>query len=185
MNKDEIRPLYATFIGFLSQTPLGQNPQDTLYDSALWEQYNATIKQLNSITQKNYDEFIITSKTSSTGGHFIRIATLRVKLGALISRLHSEYFVDDPPPFSGSPSTIITQSQNQTQNISIQILLDTQKIISEKMPQLEEGSKEKTFFQKLQGSLSSIKSIGELLSTIMTLAGQCGLDIKTLTKLFS
>jgi hypothetical protein len=109
--------------------------------------------------------------------------TYRQKLGGLISHLHGKYFADERAPFSGGPSTIITQSQQQSQ--FIQMVLDMQSKIDEQMPHFSEGSKEKGFLQKLKSSLSSISDVTQLLNQLFKLAKEFGLNIDSVSKIFS
>lgn len=185
MGNDEVKYLYAEFIGYLSQTPTA--PQDKPYlvldDHSIWNQYNDSVKKLSEITGKDYGEFVIEPLTGSAG-KFIRINTYRHKLGGLISRLHAEFFPELPEPFSGQPSVVITQNQQQSQSVLIQMLLDVQSKIDEKLPTLKEGSKEKGFLQKLKSTLSSAPNIIGLIVQILALAREYGISIDKLWELF-
>jgi methyl-accepting chemotaxis protein len=54
MKKDEVKYLYAEFMGYLSQTPTA--PQDKPYlqldDDSIWKQYNSSVKKLSDITNQ-------------------------------------------------------------------------------------------------------------------------------------
>lgn len=185
MGNDEVKYLYAEFMGYLSQMPTA--PQDKPYlhidDDSVWKQYNDSVKKLSEITGKDYRTFLIEPLRGQTG-EFIRINTYRHKLGGLISRLHAEYFPELPEPFSGQPSVVITQNQQQSQSVFIQMLHDVQSKIDEKLPTLKEDSKEKGFLQKLKGTLSSAPNIISLFVQILTLAKEYGISIDTLSELF-
>jgi hypothetical protein len=75
----------------------------------------------------------------------IAVSTYRQKLGGLISWLHGKYFTDEPPPFSGMPSTVIIQVQQQS--VSVQMLLDIQTKIDEALTKAK-GEKEQGFLKK-------------------------------------
>jgi hypothetical protein len=180
--KEVIRPFYSEFQGLLSQSPDVNGSVKSLYDENLWEHYNQTITELNKITGKNYDRFKLQPKRGQS--HFyLDIATYRGMIGGLISRLHGEYFSDEQVPFSGMPTTIINQSQ--TQNQSIQMLLEINDLLHEKLNKADPGSKEKTFLEKIKGSLSGIKSVSEFVLLLITTAKSMGITIDQLASLFN
>jgi len=85
--------------------------------------------------------------------HSMEIASYRSKLGGLISRLHGEYFSDEPAPFRGMPSTVNIQIRQQSPSIRVQMLFDVRDKISEKLSEFDEVTKERTFLQKVKGSI--------------------------------
>lgn len=109
----------------------------------------------------------------------------RIKLSGLISRLHGKYFSDEHPPFSSMPSMVITQHQVQNQAAYIQILLDIQSKIDDKLREYKEDSKEKTFLEKVKSSLSGVGNIIELLCLILKIGNEIGLTIGQILKIFS
>ena len=139
---------------------------------------------LSIISGKDYGRFLIEPK-SDRNVPYIYLITYRQKLGGLISALHAEYFGNELAPFSGVPSTIITQSQQQNQSVHIQMLLEIQSKIDEKIPHYPEGSKERSFLQKLKRSLSSISNITQLLSQLLKMAKEFGLRIDDILKFFN
>ena len=177
----KIRPLYSEFQGYLSQAPTIERPHDTCSDNSLWLQYNDAVNLLSQISAKDYTRFLIQTKRSQYR-EFIYLASYRQKLGGLISHLHAEYFSDEPAPFSGMPSTVISQTQQQNQ--SIQMLLDIQSKIYEALPKYPDGSKEKGFLEEFKDKLKSVRSITDLLSICFSLAEKFGLTIAMLSKLF-
>lgn len=179
--KDKIRPLYSEFQGYLSQTPKLRDARDIVDDSD-WMRYNEVVKELNQIAGENYNKFLI--KPEILNDHtIVLVSTYRQTLGGLISRLHAEYFSDEPAPFSGMPSTIITQTQQQSQ--SIQMYLDIQSKIDEAIPNFEDGSKEKGFLEKFKSSLNTASNVNDLFKLCFKLATELGVSIATLLKIFS
>jgi len=176
--KDKIRPLYSELQGYLSQAPDDHNR--SLHHESQWEQLHLTIDELNQITGKSYDKFILKPFTTP-GGSFVDVTEYRTKLGGLISRLHGEYFSDEPAPFSGMPSTIINQNQHQSQNI--QILLEIQSLIDKKLSDTDDAV-EISFLQKIKDSLSTVKSINDLLGLILSTGSSVGLTLEQITRLF-
>jgi len=176
--KEKIRPIYEELQGYLSQTPLLKDPHDSSDDSSLWEQYNQVIEELNNISDKNYDRFRITPFSGGDGYTFIRLLVYRNKLGGLISRLHGEYFSDEPTPFSGMPSTVITQTQQQSQSFQIQMLLEIQSKIDEKILKFDKDSKERGFLEKIKSSLASVKNVTELILLLLKTGNDIGLTVE-------
>jgi len=186
MEKGKLKPLYSELQGYLSQAPaLSDERNSYIYDESVWNQYNECINLLNQTSGKDYTRFCITPKSSHGGSTFVLLTVYRQKLGGLITRLHAEYFVDELAPFSGSPSTIISQNQQQTQSFHVQMLLDIQSKIDEKIPNCVEGSKEKSFLQKFKKSLGSVSNAVQLLNLFIKLAKEFGLNIDNILQILS
>ena len=182
--KEKIRPIYSELQGYLSQAPSEKTTSDATYDSSIWNQFNAAIDELNNISGNNYDRFKIHPETGGAGVAHVYILTYRSKLGGLISRLHGEFFSDEAAPFSGMPTTIISQNQQQTQSFQIQMLLEIQSKIDEKIPKFDEGSKEKRFLERVKGSLASIGNITQLVTLLLKVAQDIGLTIEQILDIF-
>lgn len=174
MTKEKIRPIYSELQGYLSQAP--KLEEVYLNDLSLQSQYNETINELNEISSKDYNRFQI--KEENICDRDIRVSTYRNKLGGLIARLYGEYFSEEQAPFSGMPSTIINQTQQQSQNFQVQMLLEMQSKIDEKISEFKEDTKEKSFLNKIKGSLSSIKNTTELLALILKSGKDFGLTVE-------
>jgi hypothetical protein len=189
MDTDKIKSLYAEFKGYLNEAPtIKERP--AIHHEQIWEQYNNSVMRLSEISGSDYSNFLIKVERGEYD-NFIITEVYRSKLGGLISKLHAEYFETSSEPFgssrptSGKQNIIISQTQHQSQQVFIQMILDVQSKIDEKLPTLQEGSKEKTFFQKLKGSLSATTGIIDLLSKMLILAEDCGISTDQLSKLFS
>lgn len=181
MEKEKIRPLYSELQGYLAQAPKVDHIGDSTSDESLWTHYNESVRLLGKISGEDYSRFLI-QPINSQHTDYIHIITYRQKLGGLISLLHGKYFADEPSPLGTSPHTVITQSQQQTQYI--QMLLEMQSKIDEKLQSCEEGSKEKNFLQRIKNSLSSITSATQLISQILNIAKELGLNIDDISRLF-
>ena len=183
-NKEAIRPIYSFFQGCLSQTPNKDERNRTTHSSDIWNMINSKIEDLNNVTRQDFSLFKINPKRSEHS-EFVEIETIRIKLGGLISELHGRYFFDEQAPFSGMPSTIINQTQQQNQSVTVQMLLDVQSIIDKNLPKFGEGTKEKKFLQKVKSSLSTIKDAVGLISLLTNIAKEFGLSIDDLKNIFS
>jgi len=81
------------------------------------------------------------------------------------------------------PSTVIQQTQNQNQTQSISILLEIQEKIISEIPKHEEGSKERTFLEKVKSILPSIKTVTDIISSILKIGSELGLSASDMHKL--
>ncbi len=181
-NEQAIRPIYSELQGYLAQAP-GEKIGH-IYTQELWEQYNKTIQELNSVTGKDYNRYRLTPIRGGGGRLHLPNDVYHQKLGGLIARLHAEYFSGEPTPFAEMPSTIITQSQNQSQSVQVQLLLEVNDLIHEKLGEFQDGSKEKTFLEKIKASLSSVKNVRQLVSLLLKTAKTLGITIEQLKDLF-
>ncbi|KKT77084.1 MAG: hypothetical protein UW73_C0028G0009 [Microgenomates group bacterium GW2011_GWB1_44_8] len=186
--KEKIRPIYSELQGYLAQAPKLENPLDRSSDKTLWTQVNNTINELNGVSAKNYDSFKLDPEFMDQRGmiphHYIKISAYRMKLGGLIARLHAEYFSDEPAPFSGMPTTIISQTQQQNQSFQIQMLLEIQSRIDEKIPKFDEDSKEKKFLEKIKESLASVGNVSQLIALLLRVGKDIGLTVDQIFNIF-
>ncbi len=171
-------------MGYLSQAPLLKE-SPFLRDPSLAPQLHNCINQLIEITKQDYSRFKVTINPDS-GESYIRNTEYRSKINGLIMNLHAQYFNDETTPFSGTPSTIVQQSQNQ--NILTQIIMITefQSLIDKQLYSSSNNldEKQKSFLEKLKGVLPTLKSATELITAILTLAQNLGLDISQIKKAF-
>lgn len=182
--KKKVKPYYSELQGYLSQAPPIKDVHEVMPVHSQWEQMNNTIDLLSSITQTDYSRFKIKPERGYSEKQLVRVAYFRSQLGGLISNLHAAYFFDEPAPFSGMPSTIINQTQNQEQNFSLRIALELQKKIDEKL-YTTPNQEEKTYLEKISAMLPTIKNSVDLISMILNIASQVGLDVNALYKIFS
>jgi hypothetical protein len=183
MNKEDLRPLYSELQGYLVQAPTPEKPHDSTDDQSIWEQYNKSVNLVSKITGEDLNRFLIVPIEGGSGYKFIRIISYQQKLGGLISYLHGKYFADEPAPFGVEPRMVITQSQQQTQYI--QMLLEIQSKIDEKIHSLQEGSKERNFLQKFKNTLSSISNATQLISQLIRMAKEFGLSVDDISRIFN
>jgi hypothetical protein len=184
VTKEEIRPIYSELQGYLAQAPQKTDNTTVIYAQELWESYNKTIKELSEKTGTTYHRYQIQPNVSEYS-ITVDIDNYRGKLGGIIARLHGEYFSDEPAPFSGMPSTTtISVNQQQSQSVQVEILLEMIDLIHGKINQMEEGSKEKSFLQKVKDSLRGVKSVTQLITLFVQTANELGLSMQELAKIF-
>jgi hypothetical protein len=185
--KNKIRPIYSQLQGYLSQAPKGDVPMFH-DDDAISNQYNQTIDELNEITSKDYGRFKVKSNPDNYGdvrSSYIVPLSYRTNISGLISRLHGEYFSDEPPPFSGMPSTVINTTQNQNLSVQIEIVMEIVELIADKIKQYEEGSKERTFLEQVKEGVKKSKGAIDLINLILSTATSLGLATDAVLKIFS
>ena len=179
-NIPQIRSVYGELQGYLSQIPLPKDPYETAHNVELANLIDNAIINLNSITGLDYNRFKIHREQSEIG-EFVRILEYRTKLGGLISSIHATFFADEQAPFSGSPSTVITQQQQQATYVSM--LLEVQDKLNEKI-QSATDENEKNFLQQVKAGLNTVKNTAELIALIITTAQTCGISLSKLADLF-
>lgn len=180
-DKETIRPIYSELQGCLAQAPSGEKGS-VINNEEFWEDHNLIIKELNGVTGKDYNKYTFAPMKGYSSG-FITVEIYRKKLGGLIARLHAEYFKDEPVPFAEMPSTII--QQNQSQSVQIEFMLEVSNLINEKLHAAKEGSKERTFLERVRGSLSKVKSVSQLIPLIINTAKEMDISINGLCDLFN
>ena len=182
--KEKIRPIYSELQGYLSQAPKPEKVYSALTGESTWKHYHSAIKELNDITGEDYDRFKVSPERGQTD-QFVRVVEYRGCLGGLISRLHGQYFSDEPAPFSGMPSTIITQQQTQAQSTKVQILLDLQSTIDNQISKYKEGTPERTFLEKIKEGLSGIEDVNDFVRLLLRTGKGLGLTIDQILTFFS
>ena len=178
--KEDVRPIYAELQGCLSQAPPGKdkNGVSRAPSDVILEHFNHVIDELNNVSNEDNNRFKL-----RTGG-WTDSLTYRTKLSGLISRLHGQYFSDEVAPFSGMPSTVITQTQQQSQSFQVELLLQVQSKIDEQLHKLEPGDKKRSFLEKVKGALKSVRNTAELIALILATGQEFGLTFEELKELF-
>lgn len=188
--KEDIRPIYAELQGYMLQAPGGDNVR-VIYDSNVWKHYNQVVDELTKLTGHSYDRFKIAHLYMPSGrGHkeCVDVTQYRTKLSGLISRLHAEFFLDEPSPFAGSPGMVINQTQQQSQAVYIQMIMEINEQLTRSETQFTEGTKERGFIDKVKGYLksavSSTTSAAQLMLLLLNVAKECNLSIADMQKIF-
>lgn len=175
----KVQPIYDGLIGIL-----GNAPTQGLISKEVWTLYNWHITKLEQATNASYEEFKAIAGDYDDGG--VPPNIFRPTLNSLINYLHGEYFPNDPLPFSGTPALSVHNNnlQHQSQSTTVTIQQFTQ-LIDKKLPFYEEESKERSFLEKLKGTISNAKDASEIITTVLALAQTYGLGIEALGKIFS
>jgi len=182
--KNKIRPIYSELQGMLSQAPNEKTNNLGSSDDELWNRFNALVNKLEEETKDDsFKDFIINPKLSDWGNGrtspYVTVVTYRGKISGLISRLHGTYFVDEPAPFSGQPGVVVSQTQNVSVEILIQLGADLQKALDK-----TETPEEKTFIEAVKDKVGTVKSYIDFLLLVTSMAQQYGVTLDKIKHLF-
>lgn len=181
LDNGKIKAIYRELQGYLSQTPKPKSLSDIFATDSSWQRYNVSIEELSKVSGKDFSRFQI-KPAMQDGYQIVHVEDYRQALNGLINTLHAQYFENEPQPFSGSPATVISQTQYQVQ--SVQMLLDFQSKIDKALQNVDKDSPQKKFLDKVKGSLSTVKDVTELFSLVLKLAKEFGLGLKDLISIF-
>ncbi len=183
-DKETIRPVYSELQGYLAQAPKGKH-YDSIGRDEILNQFNAAVEELMKVTNKDYARFKIKPESAHDPAFAsdLTVGEYRGKLGGIIARLHGEYFSDEPAPFASMPSTIITQSQNQS--VHVEFILEMSNLINDKMNKAPEGTPEKKFLEKIRGTLSKVKNVSQFVTLVIMTAKEMGISLEQLASLFT
>lgn len=184
VDKETIRPIYSELQGYLFKAP-DKNDICDIYEVALWNQVNKAIDELNSISSDDYSRFKMNPVVDShLGTPHLGKSTYSSDLAGLIAKLHGKYFSDEQAPFGGMPTTVISQTQQQSQSFQIELLLQVQSKIDEQIHNLEPRDHKRSFLEKVKGVLKSVRSAPELITVLLETAKEFGLSLEQLSELF-
>ena len=184
--KSKVRPSYEELQGYLSQTPMPQQPFDLCAEDDPWLQYNQAVEVLSKITGDDYARFLIEPKLMN-GDKIVLLGTYRNKLGGIIGWIHATYFPNEDKPFSGSPQTVLSLNQDlslsQSQSQSIKMVLDLQIRIDEEITKSKDDPKKLSFLNKVKSGLNHVKDGTDVLKLLLNTAKDFGINISDLSSL--
>ena len=99
----------------------------------------------------------------------------------MISKLHGTFFSEEPEPFSGWPSTIVTQTNNQTvtTQLYVQLGIDLKTALDK-----AENENERSFINVLTKKIGTVKNYIDSLALAITTANQFGITVDRIQALF-
>ena len=172
-----IRPIYEELKGYLSEAP----KEGYINQSSVWTQVNHVIDELNEIVEipTEYDRFKFQPPHNQ-----IHSTEFRTRLAGLINRLHGKYFKHGVSPLieNSSIKTNIEVHQQQNQSVIVQMILDVQSLIDNKL-NTEIGKEERSFLEKIKGSLSSVGNVMDLIKLILSTGTSLGLTLNQVFEL--
>ena len=175
-NIKEIQGVYEELKGVLSSIP---EKTSSFTDEGFTEHVNAVIERLGKTCPEinDWKNYTIQNRLITSAGirsHYVIDTVLaKSKLNGLIGRIKGTYELDVPS--TGSGLTLVqNQSQNQSQSIALMLELH-EKILSE-LPNHLQGTAERSFLEKLKESLPTIKNTMDILSEVLKIGANFGLD---------
>lgn len=187
-NIAQIKSIYSELQGYLltSPEPTKDHPLGGFIgDAQLWSKFNMTLDNLNILTNNRYSTFKLNPNSSRSQTHpILGINYYRSSLAGLIFKLHEDYFPDYPPRILVSESGKIVFNQNihKEQSISLNIFKEQ---IDEKIPLYEEGSKQRSFLERLKGYIQTTNNAYDIIRNTISLARKFGLSFDDILKIFS
>lgn len=181
-DKTKIRPIYSELQGMLAQAPVLTSPDEHFSSKAVWEAYNTTIDDLERIMGTSLKKYKISPITEGVYRPVVEVADYRQKLGSMIAYLYGSFFNDEAAPFKEMPATSINVSQNQTQSVLIHMLLDVSGQVERGIAQHGEGTKERTFLEKVKSSLSNVQDAAQLIKMLLQIGAELSLSAKDILK---
>ncbi len=184
---EQVRPLYLSLKGLMAEAPngsgisniRGKHPAETansIIDKIVLIDDDAELNQYKTEVHPDTDGF-----------KFVEIIQYRANLTGLIMYLFGKYFYEtETEPFGVGPNNVTYQSltQVQSQSIDVNILLQFQEFINDKLNEEDLESNEKSFLEAIKAKIANIKKVGDIISLILTTAQAYGVAIDKLVEIF-
>jgi hypothetical protein len=179
ITKKEILSIYEELKGLL----------ETIKDETSWfddkgftEHANRIIERVRLVCPEitDIDSYKIIAEYSS-GRHCntVNVLPTKAKINSLIGRIKGLNNFDINSNSNNGNTFIQTQSQSQ----SLSVILELQEKIITEIPKYNEGTKERSFLEKLKSKLSEVKNITDILSIALKIGSEFGLDPSTIHRL--
>lgn len=178
--EDRVKGIYEELKGVLAAIPENGSWFD---DNGFTSHANLIIEKIPSACKElqNVNAYKIQSKYfEGRRGNIVDIVPTKAKLNSIIGRLKGLYGLDTPLSSNGN-TFIQNQSQSQSQTMIVTLELQ-EKIISE-ISKHAEGTKERSFLEKLKSLLPTVKGVMDILSLALKIGAEFGLDATSIHKL--
>ncbi len=176
-NKKDILGVYEELKGILASIP-----DNSWFDDEGFVSHTNRIIQRAGVICREIDDinsYLLKTDHIPNRGPIVNAIPAKSKLNALIGRLKGTYDLDTATPTSGHT---FVQNQSQTQSQHVTVILELQERIINEIPKYPEGSKERTFLEKLKSALPTIKNVTDILSVALKIGADLGLDAATIDK---
>lgn len=134
IDRTRIKSIYAEIKGYCENLPpIGNDGFTYVFDAATGEIYNSLIDRLNKISNTDYSQHKL-----DVGDQYYRklnVSSVKMRMGAIISRLESEYDFATLPPHNQPAIAIFNQNQSNIDiniNFTIENLIETAQTDEEK-----------------------------------------------------
>jgi hypothetical protein len=120
---------------------------------------DAVLRELSAATGADYVRFRVERERSEMSGPYINAGQYKSKLSGLVNRLQEEYGLGPAQPtHPGSGAVTLNLNQTLSQLTHITLSVELEGIIEDRMRRYPENSKERTFLERLRGSLGASKT---------------------------
>lgn len=184
-----------------SLIPRAGNAGATINDQSTWGGFNTTLDELTRMTNDPHYATLKISPNHLNSRSFVLVSNLSTKVYQAVSYLYEtqrhtglrEAYSPQRPQSSGGGSISQTvhqaqeNAQSQVTEVNVefnQTLTYIIEVIVEAKANYPEGSKERTFLDKLKEGISTAKTTADLIKMIMTLAIQLGITTEVLSEIF-
>lgn len=205
MDLDELKKIYLR-LNALNDALLStaRNPSATLSDNS-WDSYNSSLDRLRTLTS---DDHYATLKVTpnQVGRRSVLLASnFSIKVYQAVKYLHDMYGGNELNSQSApsrpqtsvnngntfSQTSVLTQDQDNIQSQITDVHVEFNQTLSyiteviiESRSKYNEGTKERTFLDKLKDGIITAKTTADLVKIILTTAVQCGISTEFLAEIF-
>lgn len=172
-----------------------------------WDLFNASLQTLTQLTNDSYFTSLKISPVTHGATPLVRVSDYSSKVYQAVSYLYeteqdtglSDVYPPQKPKVgdgnSISQTSVLSQGQdsNQSQVTEVQVSVNIEfnqtltymtESIVEARSRYKEGTKERTFLDKLKDGISTAKTTADLIKMIMTAAVQFGITTEVLGEIF-
>ena len=176
--KKEIISVYEELRGILGSI---EGASSWFDDEGFSQRANDVISRVGTLCPEieNINSYKIKLEYSASRGGIIHTVPTRANLSSLLGRIKGFYGLIE----SSMPTTGHTFIQNQSQSQSQSLVLEWQEKIIGELPKYAEGTKERGFLEKLKSALLTVKSATDILSSVLKIGEDLGLNPATIHKL--
>lgn len=186
-----------------SLLPLAQNSSNTIHDN-LWDGFNALLDELAKLSEDTYYLALKVTPTRMGSRSFILASNFSIKVYQALSYLYStqDNYLDElsQPQKPKSPAdkgqsitqnAVQAQDQKNTQKQEVEVNIEFNQTLSymtealiEARSLYKEGTKERSFLDKLKNSVIMAKSTADLIKMIASAAAEFGISADVLRQIF-
>lgn len=176
---NEVKGAYEELKGVLESI---QDQSTWFDDDGFTDHTNSVINRISVICPEidSIDSYKVSTSYSEQRGMLVQAIPTKSRLKALLGRIKGTYELDEPSRETGN---VFVQNQSQSQSQTLSIILDLQEKIIAEIPKHGEGTKERTFLEKVKENLPTIKDAGDILSTVLKIGSEVGLSADAIRKI--
>ncbi len=184
-----------------SLLPRSTNGSATIHDAPTWNGFNLIMDELANLTQEPYYTSLKITPNNINSRPFVLVSNLSTKVYQAANYLFETQKTNSlreayPPQRpktadNGSVSQTVHQAQDNIQsqvtevNVEFnQTLTYVTEMVIEAKSKYPEGTKERTFLDKLKDGIATAKTTADIVKMIMTLAVQLGITTEVLGEIF-